>query len=196
MRSLFLLMLVAVVGCNSADSAPVYVDLDYQVRCISCEPRSPDDPKRKFALLDGDQGEEPESIYEVECHANTIGKDRVLTLSAKYTSPTKNSRDHSFKVEQAEFSGKDPGPDCKVEIREGSNRYKGRCGSDAPDDDTPCRLVIGVEDGIVSGSLRCVGLPNEANKTSTRHVVRSDRPDPAEPDDKPATFEFHGCTGL
>ncbi len=199
MRSLLLvIMAVLAIGCSNTDPAPVYIDLDYQVRCLDCEPRSPDDPKRVFALLDGDLGEEPDSFYELRCHANTVGKHRVLTFSAKYTSPTNDSKDHSFKVAQVEFEGDDPGSNCNVEIREGSNHYKGKCGGDAPlsTADVPCQIALAVENGILNGTLRCVDLPNESLKTSTRHIVRSDRADPMADDDKPATFEFDGCTGL
>ena len=60
---------VGATSCSSTDPAPVFIDIDYQVRCLICEPRSPDDAKRQLMVLDGDQG------YQVDCHVSTVGPE-------------------------------------------------------------------------------------------------------------------------
>lgn len=186
---LFAAVTLAVASCASTDPAAVFIDLDYQVRCLDCEPRTADEPKRQIMTLDDDQG------YQVDCHVSTVGKDRVLSFSAIYDAPD-SIMDHSIELLQAVYKDDDPGSKCLVRAREGSNRYVGKCTGGDPTPDAPCQVEIHVKDGIVNGTLFCVLFANEAIKSSTRYLVISDHPNPAAPDMVPATFEIHGCTGL
>ena len=191
MRWLLLIVvaLTTAASCSSTDPAAVFIDIDYQVRCLICEPRSPDDPKRQIATLDGDNG------YDVDCHVSTVGKDRVLSFSAFYDAEG-TSMDHSIEVLQAAYTGDDPGSKCLVRVRERSNRYVGNCTGGNPEPDAPCKVEIDVKDGIVDGTVLCDEFANEASATSKRHLVLSDRPDPKADDLQPATFAIHGCKGL
>ena len=187
------LLLVAVTvsaaSCSSTDPAAVFIDFDYQVRCLLCEPRAPDDPKRQFMTLDGDNG------YNVDCHVSTVGKDRVLSFSAVFDAAS-TSMDHGIEVLQAAYESKDPGSKCLVRVREESNRYVGKCTGGDPTADEPCQVKIDVKDGIVTGTVFCKDIANEGIESSKRHIVLSDQPDPKANDLVPATFEIHGCTGL
>lgn len=180
---------LAVTSCSSTDAPAVFIELDYQVRCLICEPRAPDDAKREIMTLDDDQG------YQVDCHVSTVGKDRVLSFSAVYDAPD-SVMDHSIELLQAAYEGDDPGSKCLVRVREKSNRYIGKCTGGDPTPDAPCQVEVHVSDGIVKGTLFCDEFANEAIKSSKRHLVISDASDPDAPDLVPATFEIHGCRGL
>lgn len=190
MRWLLLAVAITAADCSNVDPAPLFIDVDYQVRCIDCEPRSPDDPKRRIMTLDGDNG------YQLDCHASVVGTDRVLSFSAKYDDPEASAKNHSIEVLQVGYEEKDPGSKCEVRVRERSNRYIGKCTDGDPTPDTPCQVKLKVEDGIVKGSLFCIGIPNEAIESSVRYLVHSDDPDPMADDRVPATFEVQGCTGI
>lgn len=191
MRSIVPALLVsALCACSSIDPPPLYVEIDYQVRCITCEPRSPDDPRRGVKLIDGERG------YVVDCHTSVVDGDDVLSFSLSYDDPDDSSARHSIEVQRVEYTGDDPGSKCEVVVRERNNRYVGGCTADDPTAETPCQVRLGVEDGILRGTLLCAEIPNEGIATSTRHLVRSESGDAATPDESPAEFEIHGCTGL
>lgn len=189
MRWLFLFVALAVTSCSSTDDPAVFIELDYQVRCLICEPRAPDDVKRQIMTLDDDQG------YQVDCHVSIVGKDRVLSFSASYDAEG-TSMDHGIELLQAAYQDDDPGSKCLVRVREGSNRYVGDCTAGDPEPDAPCQVKIDVKDDIVKGTLFCDEFANEAIMSSRRHLVLSDRLGPEHEDLTPATFEVHGCTGL
>lgn len=189
MRWLLLFVTLAVTSCSSADDPAVFIALDYQVRCLICEPRAPDDVKRQIMTLDGDQG------YQVDCHVSIVGKDRVLSFSASYDVEG-TSMDHGIELLQAAYQDDDPGSKCLVRVRERSNRYVGKCTAGDPEPDAPCQVKIDVEDGIVKGTLFCDEFANEGIESSKRHLVHSDPEDPRASDLTPATFEIHGCKGL
>ena len=193
MRWLLLAVTAVTIGgaaCNNVDPAPVFIDLDYQVRCIDCEPRAPDDPKRQLALLDGDMG------YQIDCHASTVSKDRVLSFSAIYEDPEDSKNKHSIELLQASFDGKDPGDKCEVRVGEANNGYKGKCTGGEPTADNPCQVKLKVDEGVVRGTVLCIGIPNQALEGTTRYLVLSNPIDPKEDDKQPATFEVQGCAGL
>jgi hypothetical protein len=188
-RILLAFVSFAVSGCASTDDPALFIDVDYQVRCLEPCMSAADDVKHQFATLDDDQG------FQVECYATTVGKDRVLSFSAQHDVEGTNM-DYGIEVLQAAFQGDDPGSKCLVRVKEKSNRYVGKCTGGDPEPDAPCQVEIDIKDGIVTGTLFCVQFPNEGNEMSTRHLVLSDRFGTTHDDLTPATFEIHGCKDL
>jgi hypothetical protein len=185
MRRLFVLAIAAAsaLACTEEDPPPLYVDVDYQVRCIDCEPRAADDAARDIRAIDGELG------FSVECSVTERGGDRLLTFRAIYTDAERASRSYGISLVQANVEGGDPGGSCLVVVTEGSNTYEGDCSADEPDEESPCQVELEAEDGIVVGSILCEGVPNKNSSMSTRHVVDPNSEDPAK-------FEVHGCRNL
>jgi hypothetical protein len=179
-----LLLASAAAGCTEDDPAPLFMDIRYQVRCVECEPRAPDDPVRDVQLLDGEMG------FTIECFANTRDGDRLLSFSTVFINPDAASENYSIEVEQVNLDKSDPGSDCLVSVREGSNTYAGDCTKDDPTEDEPCSVSFDIEDDIVNGTIFCADIPNRNMAMTRRHVVAPGT------QDEPAEFELHGCTGL
>jgi len=179
---------VAAMGCNNVDPAPLYIDIDYQVRCLDCEPRSPDDPARRIALINGELG------YQMDCHTSVVDGDEVLSFSILYSDPDDSSARHEIAVDRVDYQSGQPGSKCEVSVRERSNLYEGGCTGSTPTADEPCQIEINVEDGVVRGEILCLEIPNSNIVTSTRNLVHSD--ETGEPDERPAVFEIYGCTGI
>jgi hypothetical protein len=171
------------IACADEDPPPLYVETDYQVRCIDCEPRAADDVVRHVRALDGQDG------FRVECTVTEREGDRLLTFSAVYTDPERPNRSYSFGVVQANIDAADPGGSCRVTVSEGNNSYEGDCTADSPNDEEPCELQLELEDEIVIGSVLCENVPNKNTAMITRHLVEPNG-------DEPAEFEVHGCRGL
>jgi hypothetical protein len=186
MRCLTVLAFVAAAclsACVEEDPAPLFVDLDYQVRCLDCEPRTPDDDPHRIQALDGEAG------FTIECNATRRSGDRVLSFSANYIDAERESDNFSISVIQANLDSDDPGTSCRLVVTEGDNRYEGKCTGGAPTPEEQCQLEIGEEDKIVSGELRCDHVPNLSSTLITRYVVEPGSDDPVQ-------FEVHGCSGL
>jgi hypothetical protein len=171
-------------GCTEEDPAPLYIDVRYQVRCIDCEPRAPDDPVRDVELLDGELG------FTVECSVVQRGDDQLLNFRAAYIDDDRPSSNFSLRMEQVTLDDNDPGPDCRVTVAEGANSYRGECTTEEPDGAAPCQIDLRVEEKIVFGEVFCDGVPNRTNAMTARHLVAPGT------EDEPAEFELHGCTGL
>lgn len=170
-------------SCTSLDPAPLYVDMNYQVRCGDCMPRSADDLARDIKTLNG------ENNYIVACDAASQGGKRQLSFSVQH--PGEHASDgYKFSVAQALIDGKDPGSSCKVRVIEGGNTYVGGCTSGAPSSENPCQLTFKLDGSIVTGTIWCKAIPNGANNTSVRDVVTPYTMN------KPIPFEVDGCTGL
>jgi hypothetical protein len=172
-------------GCTTTDASPVFVDMTYQVRCITCEPRSPDNPVRDLNLLDGEQG------HTVRCRASKRTGDRLITFSTTYIDPNIGSDSYAIEIFEANLDDDNPGNTCEIIVKEGNNTYKGRCTSGEPDEDAACQVKLEVEGDVVHGSLLCLEMPNQVNSTTFRRVVN-----PGKDVEKPASFEIHGCVGL
>lgn len=174
-----------VASCASEDAAPLYVDATYQLRCIDCSPRVPDDPVRDIQVLDGERG------FTVECNVNDAGGKKELTFSAKYVDATSSSKNYELKISQARYEGKDPGSDCEVSVAESANRYVGKCTAGTPTATEPCQLSFKIDGDIVKGSVFCDKIPNPSTSPQTvRYLVA-----PFETTE-PVKFEVHGCPGL
>ena len=180
----FLIAVVLLAGCEKLDPEVLFASVEYQVRCLDCEPRSADEKRRDLNLIDGDDG------YEVDCNAAQAGGKDVISFHVALDDQDAPSKSHRFEVQKAEYGKGGPGSQCEVVIREGANRYIGECSSKAPTDDVPCQLDLEVDGTRVFGSLRCAHIQLEGAPTITRYVVEPGT------DDKPAQFEIHGCTGL
>lgn len=172
-------------SCSSEDAAPLYLDAQYQLRCVDCTPRVPDEPVREIQALDGEQG------FEIECFVSGHGDQKELTMSGKYVDPAQSSKSYEFRIARARYKGNDPGSACQVRILESGNKYAGKCTSGTPTHDEPCEVHFERDGDIVNGSVFCNNIPNPSTSPeTTRHVVA-----PHETD-QPVKFEIHGCTGL
>jgi hypothetical protein len=176
-----LLLSLLLTACVKTDPAPRFVDASYQVRCIDCEPLSPDDSAHALLALDGENG------FAISCSSEMRGKSRLLTFSAQSTDKKRASNNYSFKITQADIDSKDPGNSCKIRVSEGANTYEGACTSGDPSDDNPCHLEIAEKNGIVKGNVLCDKIPSVADATVFRYVVKPNT------DDQAASFELHGC---
>jgi hypothetical protein len=168
-------------ACVNEDPAPVVVEIDYQVRCLSCEPRAPDEPPHDIHAVLGRMG------FRVSCTRDQFGDARVLSFAADTNERQVNgSEGFSVAIRQA-VPGPDPGPTCRVNAREGVNKYEGRCGADEPTDEVPCQVTMDVDDGVLVGTLLCRNISDEGG--AQRSIVASES-------DEPAEFKVHGCPGL
>lgn len=185
MRRLIVLALAVASSpaCTEHDPPPLFVDVDYQVRCIDCQPLAPDDAARSVQALDGEAG------FRVECNVARREGDRLVTFTAAHGDEESPRNNYSFGMLQANLDSSNRGSGCRVVVAEGNNTYEGRCTSGDPDSDQPCRVELEVEDGIVLGTVLCEGVPNKNTAMFTRHVV-------APNSQSAARFEVHGCRGL
>jgi hypothetical protein len=169
-------------ACTEPDDAPLFVDTEYQVRCIRCQPMALDDEPRRLNAVDGEQG------LSLSCGANRSQGDRLLSFSAV---SNEGSSGESFKLEivQLNLDADEPGGDCLVSIQEGNNTYEGGCTDGDPSEDDPCQVLLEEDSGIVSGTLLCENISNRSSDTA-RHVVTPGSMD------GPADITIHGCSGL
>jgi hypothetical protein len=176
------------VSCTTLDPAPLYLDINYQVRCGDCQPRSIDDKPRDIKVING------EDSYVISCNVNQVGAKRQVSFTATHNG-AKASDTYKFNVDRAFIDGKDPGNACKVRVSEGANTYVGSCTSGTPTADKPCQLSFKPVDGVITGSIWCQALPNGANSTITRDVV-APYTDVSMPTKAAVKFELDGCPGL
>jgi len=180
LASLFVLSLCA---CNNEDPAPLYLEADYQLRCIDCKPTSPDETARSLNVLNGEAG------YVVDCSAERSSGDRVVNFSASFKDPLGKKDKFSVAVTQANIDAANPGASCRVEVVEGSNTYKGECTGGAPTKAKPCVINLKAEGGVLSGTIECKTIPNASDAQIRRYLV-------APGTKKAAKFSIDGCTGL
>jgi hypothetical protein len=173
---------LALLACAEQDPPPLYVDVDYQVRCIECDPRAPDDAARRVRALDAEAG------FTVECRVEESRGDRLLTFSVRYEDKADDSNSYGLSLVQANLDAADPGGSCRVTVFEGSNTYEGHCSAELAAGVT-CQVELGAEAGIVTGSILCREVENKNAPGYKRHVVAPSSTDPAE-------FKVHGCVGL
>jgi hypothetical protein len=179
-RVIATLLLAAAAACTQEDPPPVLIDIDYQVRCLECEPRAADDPVHDVHAAPGADG------FQVSCSRDRLDGVSVFSFGADSDAVQSNGvRGYGFEVLEMAI-GPDPGSSCSVLLHEGANRYQGRCAAGDPDQDTPCQVTSSIEHGVVRGSLLCVNVPNAATGELRRSVVKSLTRDPAE-------FQVHGC---
>lgn len=179
-------------ACTNEAAIPAFVAIDYQVRCLGECRESVDDPGRRISNVDGEED------LEITCKTSTIGGKATLNFDIRCPGGKKSPCSETpfeLSVEQLNFSDgdkvTDPGPGCKVFVREGSNRYEGECtaGDPAPEDDRPCSIGMERKGDFLEGSILCQDLPNEATKASTRYLVGPGST-------RAAKFKLEGCEGL
>ena len=183
----FVLPALALASCTSNTTPVIYLDLDYQVRCLDCEPRGPDDPSREVHNVNGEDG------FNLECSV-TKSKDGVrrLTFLAEHLNPDKPSSNYSLKISQGNLDEDESENICEVKVVESANTYSGNASGEDPnpDDGAPCQVKFSEKDGVIEGSVYCIKIPNSANMSTTRYVVATGtRTDPA-------SFKIYGCRGL
>jgi hypothetical protein len=186
MRPLVLSVLLGLVlsACNEENPAPLFLDIDYQIRCLDCEPRAPDSLRHNFATLDGEQG------FTLLCSTANQGGDRVLNFSATYLDPEgAQSKNFSIRLISVNLDSSDPGDGCRVVATEGGNTYEGHCTSAEPSGDDECQIKVDVEHETVIGSILCEKIPNRSTNEVVRYLVKGGGSSAAE-------FVFEGCTGL
>lgn len=175
-------LLPCLIACSEEDPAPLFFDIEYQVRCGGCDPVSADDPERDIRALDGERG------FAVACSTMERGGDRLATFSAVFTGDSA-SDGFGISVTQVNLDSKEPGPSCRVSVTEGINRYDASCTADEPSAESPCQVKVDLDDGVITGRLRCDNIPNRSSSVLTRDVVAPGTNEPAE-------FEVQGCSGL
>lgn len=175
-------LLPCLIACSEEDPAPLFVQIDYQVRCNGCQPLSADDPEREISALDGERG------FKVECATMARDGDRLATFSAAFTGEA-SSDNYGITVTQVNLDADEPGTSCRVAVTEGNNRYDATCSGDEPSADAPCQVDVDLDGDVIKGSVLCLSIPNRSSSMLTRAVVAPGTLDPAE-------FEVQGCTGL
>jgi len=168
-------------ACTSDADPTVYVALSYQVRCLTCQPRVPDENAHEIKAVNGEGG------LQLECRVNRIGGTRRVSFSSTHP---KGDDTYSLSVTNGNIDGDESEGPCQVDLTESGNSYSGACGSDDPTEDRPCKISFEERNGVIKGGVYCLNIPNVGNRTSTRTLVS-----PATRDE-PATFEVHGCKGL
>jgi hypothetical protein len=161
----------------------VYLETEYQVRCLDCQPRVPDEPEREIALLDG------EFDFTVSCDVTQVGGERSMTLTAAYRASSTEDR-YGFRITRGEIDSDEQPGECEVQLLEGANSYEGACSGEDPSDAVPCKVTFDPEDEIVKGTMYCKKIKLEGAPSNFRYLV-----DPGSTD-TPAKFEVHNCTGL
>jgi len=175
----------SVAGCSSDSTPTVYVDLAYQIRCLDCNPRAPDDDPREIKAVDGEDG------YRLTCDVKKVGGSRRVNFAIEQTANDASTDGHAFRVELANLDGEDTTLQCSVHVLEGVQSYAGACSSDAPPDSGgPCQANFRLEKGVIKGGVYCDNIPVEAAPEITRYIVAPGTRD------SPAQIQIYGCHGL
>lgn len=181
--ALMLVVACSALGCVSEDPVPIFIKIGYQVRCLDCEPRAADDPPHDLRVVDGSEG------FRTACTREPWDDGAMYALELDTSQRQSNGTGgFAFGVQQARI-GEDPGPNCRIRVREGQNTYEGRCSAAPPSAELPCQLALRAQDGVLFGSVACEHIPNLATTALWRSVFTPLTRDPAE-------FEVHGCPGL
>jgi hypothetical protein len=176
------LLALAAAGCRSESDPPIYLDTDYQLRCIDCQPRTADEPERDVALLDGEEG------WTVSCSISELSGRPAMTMTAVYQGEQRDET-HGIRIKGAHIEG-DVTDSCEVRVVEGANTYEGKCTSDEPTEAAPCQVKFRKKDNVVEGGVFCSKIPNTASLTSFRYLVEPGSRDESAP------VAVHNCVGL
>ena len=172
-RSLLALAALAfIASCNEEDPAALFADVTYQLRCLDCQPVSPDPPKRDFSVVDGEDG------TSLECYAE--GGRVTLRI---------NAGEFAFSIVDTRL-GDDPGNECEVRVTEGGNEYRGGCKSVGGSGSNPCEVELTPDGSGFNGTIECHQIRHKSNNTWIRHLVA-----PGETAE-PAEISAQGCAGL
>ena len=168
---LALALVLSCAACSEEDPAALYADVSYQVRCLDCEPRVGDDPERDLAVVDGDGA-------SLRCES-VAGR-----VSLEIEAP-----DYFFKLLNCRL-GSDPGDQCEVRVKEGSNEYRGFSKAEGSDGEQPCEVELTPDGSGFVGRVYCNQIRSHLSASRFRYVVA-----PGTNDD-PAEVVASGCTGL
>jgi hypothetical protein len=172
-RWLFALALVLTcAACSEEDPAALYADVNYQVRCLDCEPRVADDPERDLAVVDGEQ--------DSSLRCESVGGLVSLEIETS---------EYAFKILNARL-GNDPGDQCEVRVKEGINEYRGFCKAEGSDDEQPCEVELTADGSGFVGRVFCNQIRHHLSNTLLRYVVAPGTTD------EPAEVVASGCSGL
>jgi hypothetical protein len=180
------LVLILLAACKSESEPPVYLEADYQLRCIDCDPRMPDAPIREVALLDGEEG------WKISCSIKELSGRPAMTLDARYQGERADDK-HGLRITRAHIGG-DVNDQCVVRVTEGVNEFEGGCtkGDPDPEANMPCKVSFKVYDQqIIRGNVLCDQLPQPAAQTNFRYLVK-----PGGKRDQGMSFEVYNCEGL
>lgn len=168
-------------ACTELDDPPVWVDFDYQVRCVRCVPMAFNDSPRNVAALDGDDG------LSVSCKAD----GDLIDLRVLYDQDGSED-DWAFNLERVDVNEGGPGGGCRISVQEGARTYRGSCSGDEPSEEAPCQVELTHEDYLVSGKVFCENIPVVGGEVGqgTRHITKPGS------DTEPFEIEIHNCEGL
>jgi hypothetical protein len=173
---------VSVLACKSESDPPIYLDANYQLRCLDCQGRS-DDPEREITYLDG------EFDFKISCEVRQIGGERSMNLEAQYQGGRSSER-YGLRILRANIEEREQNDECRVRVHEGDNTYEGACTGETPSGEAPCQVSFERKNEIVEGSLYCDRIPNLGNLSTYRYLVEPGSMNRA------AKFEVHNCEGL
>jgi len=152
-RYVGLLVGVLSISC-STDETPVFMNFEYQLRCIeaSCGGQT-DYEVRQIDGLNGRQGLDLECDYKKDLSR--------LSIYAK------SQEGNWISMNNSEV-GKGQPSNCKVEVHEGNNTYQGDCTFNSKNDsDDPCELKIQVQgSGTLTGTVTCRQIPQDNNRAN------------------------------
>lgn len=170
-------------ACKSESTPPIYLDAEYQVRCLDCEQHATDDPAREVSRIGG------ELDTKITCSVSKIDGERSLNLLLDYN-PGRESSRYGLRITRGLIDSAEQDDECTVRINEGQNNYEGACSGEDPTESLPCKVTFETEGEIISGTVYCDKIANPSNLVSDRYVVQPGTRD------KPAKFEVHNCPGL
>jgi hypothetical protein len=174
---------LAAASCTSDTTPIVYIGMAYQVRCLDCQPRVPDESAHDVRAVNGEAG------YNMSCVANKEGGTRRVTFSAEHKNDSA-ARNYTLLVRGARLAAEESDGPCEVRLIEGDNTYVAACSTDEPSTDRPCQVTTELKGDVIKGKIYCDKVPSEASLTSVRYLVAPyTQTDPAE-------FELYGCAGI
>lgn len=180
------LAVVCVLGtfaCKSESDPPVYLDAQYQLRCIDCTPRTSDSPEHEIALLDG------EFDWKVECSVDEIDGNETLTVDALYNVRRESER-YGIEITRVRLGDEDQSDDCVITLTEGDNTYEAGCTRGDPEGDKRCKVSFDRKAEVVEGTIFCDKIPSPQFLQNYRYLVAPGS------NDRPAKIEVHNCQGL
>jgi hypothetical protein len=174
--------LAGLLGCTEQDPDPLYVEINYQLRCLDCVPRANDYPEHHVMHLNGDDG------HTARCDTLRRDSDTLVSFGVTYVDRGNEDRSYSLAVNQAGLDGAEHGPPCAVTIGEGVNTFEGACAEDETTAERPCAVDLERDGDIVRGTLYCDKVSIKGMTTFIRYLTA-----PA-PSQDPAGIEIHGCS--
>jgi hypothetical protein len=172
MHRLLVALALVFTACSEEDPAALYADVNYQVRCLDCEPRVADDLERDLAVVDGEQGS------SLRCES--VGG--LVSLEIETSA-------YAFKILNARL-GSDPGDRCEVRVKEGINEYRGGCKAEGSGDAQPCEVELTADGSGFVGRVYCDQIRHNLTSSLFRYVVAPGTRD------EPAEVVASGCSGL